>query len=73
MPCDSLTPQSPRPACGSLQEEITAIDPETRTVTTGAGTLEADVLVIALGADYDYAATPGLTQDEEFYSVAGRS
>jgi sulfide:quinone oxidoreductase len=32
---------------------------------------EADVLVIALGADYDYAATPGLSQDNEFYSVAG--
>ena len=29
------------------------------------------MLVVALGADYDYAATPGLTQDEEFYSVRG--
>ena len=28
-------------------------------VTTERGTHEADVLVVALGADYDYAATPG--------------
>ena len=33
-----------------------------RRVTTGAGTHEADVLVIALGADYDLAATPGLAE-----------
>jgi sulfide:quinone oxidoreductase len=54
-----------------LQEEIRAIDPEARSVTTGAGTHKGDVLVVALGADYDYAATPGLTVDEEFYSVEG--
>jgi sulfide:quinone oxidoreductase len=54
------------------QETITAIDPETRRVTTGAGTHEADVLVVALGADYDLAATPGLAGGgNEFYSVAG--
>ena len=33
---------------------------------------EADVLVIALGADYDMDATPGLAEGgNEFYSVAG--
>src|SRR4029079_795872 len=58
-----------KPGVRFVQEEITAIDPETRTVTTGAGTVEADVLVVALGADYDYAATPGLTVDYEVYSV----
>src|SRR5512145_302998 len=42
------------------QETITSIDPETRRVTTNNGTYEADVLVVALGADYDLAATPGL-------------
>ena len=46
-------------ACGSLQETITAIDPEARRVTTDAGVHEADVLVVALGADYDLDATPG--------------
>src|SRR6476619_887687 len=60
-----------KPGVRFVQDEITAIDPAARTVATGSGTHEADVLVVALGADYDYAATPGLTQDEEFYSVRG--
>ena len=55
-----------------LQETITAIDPEARRVTTDAGVHEADVLVVALGADYDFDATPGLAEaGNEFYSVAG--
>src|SRR5262249_31652551 len=53
-------------------ETVTAIDPESRRVTTDAGVHDADVLVVALGADYDYEATPGLTEfGNEFYSVAG--
>jgi sulfide:quinone oxidoreductase len=53
-------------------ETITAIDPVARRVTTDRGTYEADVLVIALGADYDLAATPGLIEaGHEFYSFAG--
>lgn len=55
-----------------VQEAVTAIDPEARRVTTDAGVHEADVLVIALGADYDLDATPGLAEGgNEFYSVAG--
>ncbi|MDQ2700624.1 MAG: FAD-dependent oxidoreductase, partial [Actinomycetota bacterium] len=46
-----------KPGVTFLQETITAIDPEARRVTTDAGTHEADVLVIALGADYDMDAT----------------
>ena len=54
------------------QETITAIDPEARRVATDLDTYEADVLVVALGADYDLAATPGLAEaGNEFYSVAG--
>ena len=54
------------------RETITAIDPEPRRVVTDRGTYEADVLVVALGADYDLAATPGLAEaGHEFYSVAG--
>jgi sulfide:quinone oxidoreductase len=54
------------------QERITAIDPVARRVTTRQGIYEADVLVIALGADYDRAATPGLSEGgNEFYSLAG--
>jgi sulfide:quinone oxidoreductase len=55
-----------------LRETITAIDPESRRVVTDAGTYGADVLVVALGAEYDVAATPGLAEvGNEFYSVAG--
>ena len=62
-----------KPGVRFLQETITAIDPEARRVTTDAGVHEADVLVVALGADYDMDATPGLAEGgNEFYSVAGR-
>jgi sulfide:quinone oxidoreductase len=61
-----------KPGVRFLQETITSIDPEARRVTTDAGTHEADVLVVALGADYDIAATPGLAETgDEFYSYAG--
>jgi sulfide:quinone oxidoreductase len=54
-----------------VQETVLAIDPEARTVRTDAATHEADVLVVALGADYDVDATPGLAGVDEFYSVGG--
>ena len=61
-----------KPGVRVLQETITAIDPEARRVSTDAGEHEADVLVVALGADYDFDATPGLAEaGNEFYSVAG--
>jgi sulfide:quinone oxidoreductase len=61
-----------KPGVKFRQETITAIDPETRRVTTGSGTYEADILVVALGADYNMSATPGLTESgNEFYTFAG--
>ena len=61
-----------KPGVHFRQETITAIDPDTRRVTTTSGTYDADVLVIALGADYDTDATPGLAQGgNEFYSFSG--
>ena len=61
-----------KPGVRMLRETVTAIDPEARRVTTDAGVHDADVLVIALGADYDIDATPGLADGgNEFYSVAG--
>jgi sulfide:quinone oxidoreductase len=61
-----------KPGVRFLRETITAIDPEARSVSTDGGTHEADVLVVALGADYDMDATPGLAQaGNEFYSLAG--
>jgi sulfide:quinone oxidoreductase len=54
------------------RERVTAIDPESRHVTTDAGSYDADILVVALGADYDFAATPGFADGGvEYYSVAG--
>jgi sulfide:quinone oxidoreductase len=60
-----------KPGVRFLQQTITAIDPERRRVTTDGGTYDADHLVVALGAEYDIAATPGLADANEFYSVAG--
>jgi sulfide:quinone oxidoreductase len=61
-----------KPGVRLLHETITAIDPDAREVTTNRGTHEADVLVVALGADYDFDATPGLAEGgNEFYSVGG--
>ena len=61
-----------KPGVRLLRETVTAIEPESRRVTTEEGVREGDVLVVALGADYDFEATPGLAEGEnEFYSVAG--
>jgi sulfide:quinone oxidoreductase len=54
------------------QERVTSIDPEGRRVDTDADAYEADILAVALGADYDFAATPGFEAGGfEYYSVAG--
>ncbi len=54
------------------QETITAIDSKARRVVTDLDHYDADVLVVALGADYDIAATPGLAESgNEFYTVGG--
>ncbi len=61
-----------KPGVRVLRETVTAIDPEARRVHTDSAIHEADILVIALGADYDMDATPGLAEGgNEFYSVAG--
>ena len=61
-----------KPGVRFLQQTITAIDPQTKRVTTNAGTYDCDYLVVALGADYDFGATPGLAAGgNEFYTCAG--
>ena len=60
-----------KPGVRFVQETVTAIEPESRHVTTDRGDYEADYLVIALGAELAYEATPGLTEADAFYSVAG--
>lgn len=54
------------------QEVVTHIDAEHHRVETPNGSYEADFLVIALGADYDPAATPGFTDAGfDYYTFAG--
>ncbi len=61
-----------KPGVRFVRAEVTRIDPEARRVETEAGPLEADVLVVALGADLHPEATPGLVQGgHEFYTEAG--
>lgn len=55
-----------------VRSTIREIDPGARRVTTDDGTFDADILVVALGADLHPEATPGLVEGgHEFYSVAG--
>lgn len=61
-----------KPGVRFVQATIESIDPGRKSVATDAGEFESDVLVIALGADLDPAATPGLVESgHEFYTVAG--
>ena len=61
-----------KPGVRFVRETITAIDAERKRVSTDGGEYEADILVVALGADYDMDATPGLAEGgNEFYSVPG--
>jgi sulfide:quinone oxidoreductase len=61
-----------KPGVRFFQSAVRSIDPTARRVVSDAGTFDADILVVALGADLDPAATPGLVEGgNEFYSVAG--
>ena len=61
-----------KPGVEFRQEVIESIDPVARRVVTNGGTYEADILVVALGADLDPGATPGLEEGGyEFYSPEG--
>ena len=61
-----------KPGVTFRQETVVSIDPATRRVTTDRASYEADVLVVALGAEYDPAATPGFVEGGyEFYSISG--
>jgi sulfide:quinone oxidoreductase len=61
-----------KPGVRFVQADVTAIDPESKRVETDAGAFDADILVVALGADLHPDATPGLVEGgHEFYTVAG--
>jgi sulfide:quinone oxidoreductase len=54
------------------QETVTGIDPVARRVKTDVGSHDADFLVVAMGADYDMAATPGFDAGGyEYYTMTG--
>jgi len=60
-----------KPGVRLLQETISAVDPVAKRATTNRGTHEADFLVVALGADYDFDKTPGMADATEFYTLEG--
>jgi len=61
-----------KPGVRFVNSTVRVIDPEAKRVTTDEGVFDADILVVALGADLDPAATPGLVEGgHEFYTVAG--
>jgi sulfide:quinone oxidoreductase len=54
------------------QETVIGIDAAARRVTTDARSYDADFVVVALGADYDMAATQGFEAGgHEYYTLAG--
>ena len=61
-----------KPGVRFVRSTVTSIDPVSRHVETDAGGFDADILVVALGADMHPEATPGLVEGgHEFYPVAG--
>jgi sulfide:quinone oxidoreductase len=61
-----------KPGVRFVQADVTAIDPVARHVETDGGAFDADVLVVALGADLDPHATPGLLEwGHDFYTESG--
>jgi sulfide:quinone oxidoreductase len=61
-----------KPGVEFVQATVQSIDPDAKRVETDAGRFEGDVMVVALGADLDPSATPGLLEGgHEFYTVDG--
>ena len=61
-----------KPGVEFRQETVTAIDPEARYVSTDSGEYDTDILVVGLGADYDFDGTPGFREGgHDFYSMEG--
>jgi len=59
-----------KPGVRFVQTTIRSIDPTAKHVVTDAGAFEADIVVVALGADLQPHATPGLVEaGHEFYTV----
>jgi sulfide:quinone oxidoreductase len=74
LPSDVIHPYHglDKPGLQFVQTTVRSIDPTSKRVITDAGTFDADIIVVALGADLDPSATPGLVEGgHEFYTVPG--
>lgn len=61
-----------KPGVRFVRASILAIDPDSKRVRTDAGDFDADIMVVALGAEVDPSATPGMKEGAvEFYTNAG--
>jgi sulfide:quinone oxidoreductase len=61
-----------KPGVRFVRETISSIDPDAKRVTTDGGTYDGDVIVVALGADLNVSATPGLAEHgDEYYTEEG--
>lgn len=61
-----------QPGVRVIRAEVRSIDPARKRVVTDVGDFDADVLVLALGAELHPEATPGLLEGgHEFYTEAG--
>ena len=61
-----------KPGVRFVRTTVRSIDPVAKRVGTDAGDFDADILVVALGADLHPDATPGLLEGgHEFYTVPG--
>lgn len=61
-----------KPGVRFVRTTVRSIDPNAKRVETDEGAFEADFLVVALGADLDPSATPGLVEGgHEYYTNRG--
>ena len=61
-----------KPGLRFVRTTIGSIDPQAKRVETDAGSFQGDIIVVALGADLDPRATPGLVEaGHEFYTTQG--
>jgi sulfide:quinone oxidoreductase len=61
-----------KPGVRFVHATVQSIDPVAKQVRTDAGAFDADILVVALGADLHPSATPGLVEGgHEFYTAPG--
>jgi sulfide:quinone oxidoreductase len=61
-----------KPGVRFVRATIRSIDPASKSVDTDEGRFEGDILVVALGADLEPSATPGLLEaGHEFYTPEG--